>query len=130
MKLPHAQKVEKVMHEFKEGALHSGGSGKVVKSPKQAIAIALSEARKRRMAQGGEIEIKDHPMSDECYAEGGVCMAHGGMILPQDGTESLQEHELPVLPDLDNPHEGPGEQPPHMMHMIMESVRKRHKGSK
>ena len=38
------EKVGKVMHEFKEGTLHSGKSDKVVKNPKQAIAIALSEA--------------------------------------------------------------------------------------
>lgn len=38
------RKIHKVMHEFKEGDLHSGGSGKKVKSPKQAIAIAMSEA--------------------------------------------------------------------------------------
>jgi hypothetical protein len=37
-------KVAKVMGEFKEGSLHSGKGGKVVKSPKQAVAIALSEA--------------------------------------------------------------------------------------
>lgn len=40
-------KVEKVMHEFKEHKLHSGSKkGPEVKNPKQAIAIALSEARK------------------------------------------------------------------------------------
>lgn len=39
-------KVEKVMHEKKEGTLKSGRSGKKVKSRKQAIAIGLSEARK------------------------------------------------------------------------------------
>lgn len=40
-------KVEKVMREFKEGALHSGSKkGPQVKSRKQAVAIALSEARK------------------------------------------------------------------------------------
>ena len=40
-------KVEKVMGEYKRGTLHSGSkSGPVVKSRKQAIAIALSEARK------------------------------------------------------------------------------------
>lgn len=41
-------KVEKVMHEFKEGELKSGkdGKGGKVKSRKQAIAIGLSEARK------------------------------------------------------------------------------------
>ncbi|MES2430278.1 MAG: DUF6496 domain-containing protein [Bacteroidota bacterium] len=38
-------KVEKVMHEKKAGTLKSG-SGKKVTSRKQAIAIALSEARK------------------------------------------------------------------------------------
>lgn len=38
-------KIEKVMHEFKEGELESGKSGKKVKSRKQAVAIALSEAR-------------------------------------------------------------------------------------
>jgi hypothetical protein len=38
-------KVEKVMHEMKHGTLKSGGSGKKVKSRKQAIAIGLSEAR-------------------------------------------------------------------------------------
>lgn len=42
-------KVQKVMHEFKAGALHSGGKkGPVVTSKKQAIAIALSEAGKSK----------------------------------------------------------------------------------
>ena len=40
-----AEKVEKVMHEMKEGKLKSGRSGKKVTSRKQAIAIGLSEAR-------------------------------------------------------------------------------------
>lgn len=40
-------KVKKVMREFKEGKLHSGSKkGPEVTNPKQAIAIALSEARK------------------------------------------------------------------------------------
>jgi hypothetical protein len=37
-------KVEKVMHEYKQGQLKSGGKKKV-SSRKQAVAIALSEAR-------------------------------------------------------------------------------------
>jgi hypothetical protein len=41
-----SNKVEKVMHEFKRGELKSGGSGKTVRSKKQAIAIGLSEARR------------------------------------------------------------------------------------
>jgi hypothetical protein len=40
------QKVEKTMHEYKEGKLKSGGSGKKVTSRKQAVAIGLSKARK------------------------------------------------------------------------------------
>lgn len=39
-------KVERAMHEKKEGTLKSGRSGKKVTSRKQAIAIGLSEARK------------------------------------------------------------------------------------
>lgn len=41
-------KVGNVMKEFKAGSLHSGKGGKVVKSPKQAVAIALSEARRMK----------------------------------------------------------------------------------
>ena len=37
-------KVQKVMREFKAGSLHSGKGGPVVKSRKQAVAIAMSEA--------------------------------------------------------------------------------------
>ncbi len=40
------QKVQSAMHEFKKGKLKSGRSGKPVKSPKQAVAIGLSKARK------------------------------------------------------------------------------------
>ena len=39
------KKVSIVMKEFKKGKLYSGKSGKIVKNPKQAIAIALSEAK-------------------------------------------------------------------------------------
>ena len=39
------KKVGKVMHEYKEGTLHSGKGGKVVKNPKQAVAIAYSVKR-------------------------------------------------------------------------------------
>lgn len=40
-----SRKVKKVMHERKRGTLRSG-SGRKVRSRKQAIAIALSEARR------------------------------------------------------------------------------------
>ena len=45
---PFQNKMSKVMKEFKEGKLHSGAGKKapVVKSPKQAVAISLSVAKK------------------------------------------------------------------------------------
>ena len=39
------KKVGSVMKEFGSGKLHSGKGGPVVKSPKQAVAIAMSEAK-------------------------------------------------------------------------------------
>lgn len=48
-----SEKVEEVMHEKKKGALRSG-SGKKVTSQKQAIAIALSQARK----EGAKVPAK------------------------------------------------------------------------
>ena len=48
------EKVEKAMHERKEGTLKSGRSGKKVTSKKQAIAIGLSEAREA----GGKVPSK------------------------------------------------------------------------
>ena len=48
------EKVEKAMHERKRGTLKSGGSGKKVKSRKQAIAIGLAEARR----EGGKVPAK------------------------------------------------------------------------
>lgn len=43
-----AEKIGMVMGEYKDKGLHSGKDGKVVKSRKQAIAIALSEANKMK----------------------------------------------------------------------------------
>jgi len=44
-----AKKISKVMKEYGAGKLHSGSKkGPVVKSQKQALAIALSEAGKSR----------------------------------------------------------------------------------
>ena len=42
-----SRKVGETMREMKRGKLRSGRSGKKVKSRKQAIAIGLSQARKR-----------------------------------------------------------------------------------
>jgi hypothetical protein len=47
MKMTKAEKkIGKVMGEYKDGKLHSGKGGKIVKNPRQAIAIALSSAGK------------------------------------------------------------------------------------
>jgi hypothetical protein len=48
------EEVGKTMHEFKEGKLKSGKSGKKVSNPKQAIAIGLSKARKK----GGKVPAR------------------------------------------------------------------------
>lgn len=50
------RKVKRAMHEMKRGRLKSGRSGKRVRSRKQAIAIGLSEARKR----GAKVQGKSH----------------------------------------------------------------------
>jgi hypothetical protein len=53
MKMTKAdKKVKKVMGEYKAGTLHSGKGGPVVKSRKQAVAIALSEAGKSLPQRG------------------------------------------------------------------------------
>ena len=67
-------KVEKVMREYKEGKLHSGSKkGPVVKDRKQAVAIALSEARK----SGAKIPKK---------AEGGAMDSYGNKKEPFRGS--------------------------------------------
>lgn len=48
------EKVEKAMHEMKEGELETG-SGKKVTSKKQAVAIGLSEARE----EGAKVPKKE-----------------------------------------------------------------------
>ena len=56
MKMTKPQKkIGKVMREFKKGELNIGQSSKKVKNPKQAVAIALSEAgmSRKKMAVGG-----------------------------------------------------------------------------
>lgn len=49
-----SSKVERAMHEMKRGTLRSGRSGRKVRTREQAIAIGLSEARRR----GGKVPRK------------------------------------------------------------------------
>jgi hypothetical protein len=75
-------KVKKVMHEYKEGTLHSGSKkGPKVKDRKQAIAIALSEQRRKDVghaAEGGAIT----PRLDR-----GTRKMKGGAIKPSVAAE-------------------------------------------
>ena len=43
-----AKKIGKVMGEFKDKKSHSDKGGPVVKNPKQAIAIAISESKRKK----------------------------------------------------------------------------------
>lgn len=52
-----SEKVEKALHEMKEGKLKIGKSDKKVTSRKQAIAIGLSEARE----EGAKVPEKAAP---------------------------------------------------------------------
>jgi hypothetical protein len=48
MKTKTEKKISKVMREYKAGSLHFGKGGPVVKNPKQAVAIALSQAKVKK----------------------------------------------------------------------------------
>jgi hypothetical protein len=76
-------KVAKVMHEFGAGELHSGSKkGPKVTNPKQAVAIALSEAGKAKKAKGGmahEDAAQDKAMIKSMVKPGALKKADGGM---------------------------------------------------
>ena len=73
------------MREFKSGTLKSGGSGKKVTNPKQAIAIALSEANE--MNQGGMMQnpVMQRPMFQNPMQRQGLGIMAG--VAPVQGFE-------------------------------------------
>lgn len=111
-KVKGAAKISKVMGEFKSGKLHSGSKeGPEVTNPKQAVAIALSEARKAgakvpvKKAQGGSAEADDvlvSRMSKDEMAQGakGVRMARERMAKERVNVpaKKLPPKAVPVAP--------------------------------
>jgi len=73
------KKVGTVMREFKKGKLHSGKKGPVVKNPKQAIAIALSESGQSKKMMGGMMSdgISNKGSGIEMKSKGGMVRGQG-----------------------------------------------------
>lgn len=98
-------KVAKVMHEFGEGKLHSGSKkGPKVTNPKQAVAIALSEAGKTKKAKGGmahEDVAADKSLIKSMVKPGALKKADGGPIPPQMRSplqDMARARSVPVAP--------------------------------
>ena len=112
---PSQKKVGKVMREFKKGQLHSGKSGKIVKNPKQAIAIALSEAGKSKgYAKGGMVSSNKNSSS---RSEFGNLVDHS-QFLTSDGYAQAVDIEMT------NPQETQLEQVGGQRRMLPEKKRK------
>ena len=85
-------KVAKVMREYKAGELHSGSKkGPKVSNPKQAIAIALSEAGKAKKAGGGMAQkvqmAKSNAIEASLKGQKKTPYAKGGMAKHEDVAE-------------------------------------------
>ena len=87
-----AAKMAQVMKEFKSGTLHSGSDrGPAVKNRKQAVAIALSEAKRNPMkkAEGGPVAkfFKKHDIGTYTDAKGKVVT---NADLPKDIRDAVE----------------------------------------
>lgn len=90
------KKIAKVMGEFKAGTLHSGSkTGPEVKSRKQAVAIAMSEAGKTKpkgYRSGGPVENKDGSRRDPEY---------GDFVIPPKPKPAPRSSAVPPRPRQD-----------------------------
>jgi hypothetical protein len=100
-----AAKVAKVMGEFKKGELHSGSKeGPKVKSPKQAMAIAMSEAGKAPMKKGNGGDVR-MPSPAESAASGNRMSEMEAremreLMREMKGVGALSDREMRMLRDM------------------------------
>jgi hypothetical protein len=95
-------KVEKVLHEWKAGQLHSGSKkGPVVTSQKQALAIGFSEQKKQlagKYADGGEVTppltfSQAYPKPDESLGRHPATIGGATFQIPNDAVYLQQIHD-------------------------------------
>src|ERR1700754_3374457 len=98
-----SDKVERAMHEKKEGTLKSGRSGKKVTSRKQAIAIGLSEARKegkKGSAKNSQIFTEFHGWGREILPQIYFADEAAGVVLEAAGA-AVELAALVELPEFE-----------------------------
>jgi hypothetical protein len=93
--------VDRVMHEFKHGELESGPEGKAgkVKNPRQAIAIALSEAGvSNRKSPGENARNRKTTRTKEAHGETAQQEAEGRSAPEHNRAELYEEAKARNIP--------------------------------